>query len=99
MMYFIVSDSDWSDRFNDLEEAKRLMESWKENYLCDGVSLDDSYIELREADDSYDPDLDNSIVLKRFEVVVDEQQHKDLGTPEENGMDFAFWAKWQEVQS
>lgn len=96
MVYFVVTDHDWSKNFQNIGDAKKLMESWKDSYMGEGVS-EDSFIELREADTSYEPDIDNARILQRFEVVEDEQQLKDFGTPEENGMDFAWWAKWQEV--
>lgn len=98
MVYFVRTDSDWSLVFNTLKEAERCFENWKDEYMSDGVSLDDSFIEIHQAEGRDDEDIDNSKVIKRVEVIVDEQQYKDLGTPEENGMEFQFWAKWQEVE-
>lgn len=98
MIYFVRTDKDWSLKFATLKEAERCFESWKDDYMSEGVCLNDSFVEIHEAKSNEDEDLDNSKVIKRVEVVVDEQQYKDLGTPEENGMEFQFWAKWQEIE-
>lgn len=97
MIYFVRTDSDWSLTFNTLKEAEKCFEDWKDDYMSEGVSLDDSFVELHEAKSKDDEDVDNSKVIKRVEVVVDEQKHKEAGSPKDNGMDFEFWAKWQEV--
>lgn len=97
MIYFVRTDSDWSLIFNTLNEAEKCFEDWKDDYMSEGVSLDDSFVEIHEAKSKDDEDVDNSKVIKRVEVVVDEQKHKEIGYPKDNGIDFTFWAKWQEV--
>lgn len=99
MIYFVRTDKDWSLKFATLEEAERCFESWKDDYMSEGVSLDDSFVEIHEAKSNEDEDLDNSKVIKRVIVEVDEQQHEDFGDPKDQGMDFTFWAKWKEVAS
>jgi hypothetical protein len=98
MVYFVRSDRDWSLIFNTLKEAEKCFESWKDDYMSEGVSLDDSFVEIHEVKSKDDEDIDNSKVIKRVEVTVDEQQYKDFGNPKDQGMDFEFWAKWQEVK-
>lgn len=97
MVYFVRTDNDWSLMFNTLREAEKCFEEWKDDYMAEGVSLDDSFVEIYEANSKKDGDIDNARVIRRVEAAVDEQQHNSLGAPQDNGMDFQFWAKWQEV--
>lgn len=98
MVYFVRTDSDWSSIYKTLQEAEQCFERWKDNYMSEGVSLDDSYVELYEAFSQEDEDVDDAKLIKRVEVIVDEEQHRELGNPKDHGMDFTFWAKWQEVE-
>ena len=91
-MYRVDTDTWSSNEFTSRDKAEIAYELYKNNKLASGVDFD-SYVELIFSDD----DFDNYIVLKRAEIVEDEQQYKDVGTPEENGMEFQFWAKWKEV--
>lgn len=94
-MRFFVSDDkgNYSLIFNTVSEAEKCFEEWKDDAMSEGVTLDDSYIELHQ----FEVDEEDAIVIKRVVPEVDLEKNKELGTPEENEMDFQFWAKWKEV--
>lgn len=87
-MYRVDTNTWSSGEYSDKERAEEIFEQYKDIKMGDGVDYD-SYVELVS--------LDEESVLKRVEIEEDIQKFKELGTPEENGMDFQFWAKWKEV--
>lgn len=96
MKYFVRTDSDFSLTFNTLREADNCFDSWKDSYMSEGVNMDESFVELRKYEESVEDYIEESKLIKRIVPVIDEQQYKDFGEPKDNGMDFKYWAKWQE---
>lgn len=91
MRKYRVDMESWSTKeFNTFEEAEISYEWYKDYKMGDGVS-DDSYVELVYSDD----DFEDYQVLKRANVVVDEEKMKQ-GTPKDKGYDWEYWAKWSE---
>jgi len=92
-MYAIFDDKGYmSLTFDSLEEAEKSVGEWKDNYLGEGVDFD-SYVSIVKF---IDVDEDDFVEVKRWNIVVDEEMHKEIGSPEDNGCDFVFWAKWEE---
>ncbi|KAA9007259.1 hypothetical protein F4V43_01875 [Paenibacillus spiritus] len=80
-----------SPEFDSLEEAEGIYEFAKDRVMGDGVT-DDSYVELVSSSD----DFDEYEILKKVVVVIDEEKMK-LRTPKEAGLEWDYWAKWQDV--
>lgn len=76
---------------DDLQLALIKYETVKDWKMSEGVT-EDSYVELVYSDD----DFEDHVVLKRAMVVRDDER-MELGTPQEEGMDFDYWAKWEEM--
>lgn len=91
--YEIRTDNHWSGIISTKEEALERFEVWKDSLMGEGVSIDESYVELIEISD----DFETETAIKKAIAVIDEDMHKDAGEPRQNGYDFDFWAKWKEV--
>ena len=88
-MYSVFDDKGcMSVKVDTVKEAEQLAESWRDSYMCDGVDFD-SHVEIVEwiNDDDFKE-------VQRWNIDVDDQQHKDFGNPRDNGCDYDFWAKW-----
>lgn len=96
MVYIVRTEEGDVRTVTGLREAEKCFEEIKNTSMSNVVSFDDSFVELYEAKSETDEDIDNAVLLKRVVPVVDEKQYKEFGTPEENGMDFQYWAKWKE---
>ncbi|MGM0806500.1 MAG: hypothetical protein ACQET8_23385 [Bacillota bacterium] len=90
--YRVLTDMDSSFEYATLDDALEIYERWKDNYMSDGVVENETYVELQESED----DFEDYIVVKKVIAVIDHDRH-ELGTPREEGMDWDYWAKWQEV--
>lgn len=90
--YMVITDRDSSAPLLTLDQAERVFESWKDDYMSDGVCADESYVEIVESDD----DFEDHKVIKRVIAVIDHDR-TELRTPREEGFDWDYWAKWQEV--
>ncbi|PPA70069.1 hypothetical protein C4B60_10785 [Jeotgalibacillus proteolyticus] len=90
--YRVHSENDCSFKLDSLEEAERIYENWKDDYMCEGVRESESYVEIAESED----DFEDYKVIKKVVAVIDHDRH-ELGTPKEEGFDWDYWAKWLEV--
>jgi hypothetical protein len=91
--YRVHTENDLSLEYDSLEQAEKVFERWKDNLMVDGVTAYESYVELAESAD----DFDDYKVIKKVIAVVDDDR-TELGTPREEGFDWDYWAKWQEVK-
>lgn len=76
-----------------LTEAERVFERWKDDYMSEGVVADESFVSIESSEDDFEETI---VIIKKVIAVVDEDRH-ELGTPEEEGFEWDYWAKWQEV--
>lgn len=88
--YRVHTDRTESEEFHEFEKADELYESWKDDKMSEGVT-EDSYVEIVASDD----DFEDHRIIKRAVAVVDNDRN-ELGTPREEGMDWDYWAKWEE---
>ncbi|GED35008.1 hypothetical protein P9G84_31885 [Brevibacillus centrosporus] len=92
MKKYRVDSHSWSSReYESIGQAEGQYELTKDRLMGEGVD-EDGYVELVSSKD----DFEDYTVLKRALVVVDEEKMKK-STPREDGYDFDYWAKWQEV--
>lgn len=91
--YQVQTDKDYSPLLPTLEQAERVFESWKDDYMGDGVVADESYVAIAESED----DFENYTVIKKVIATIDHDR-TELRTPREEGFDWDYWAKWQEVR-
>lgn len=88
-MYSVFDDKGYmSLKFKTMQEVEKCAEEWRDTYMGEGVDYD-SYISIVEWVNDHDFEE-----VKRWGIVVDEQQHKDYGNPRDQGCDYDFWAKW-----
>lgn len=95
-MEYAVKD-DWNgiiEIVSTIEEAEKLFKSIKESKMGEGVELDESFVSLVEIADD---EVETEKVIKKVVAVYDEELTKEIGSPEENGYEWDYWAKWQEV--
>lgn len=88
---------DWDgliDTMSTLEEAEKYYESIKESKMADGVDANESFVSIVESEDEFETETE----LRRSIVVKDDDLTKEIGTPEENGFEYKYWAKWEEVK-
>lgn len=91
-MKYRVDTHSWSSQeFEDLQKALVEYETTKDFQMGEGVD-EDSYVELVSSQD----DFENYKVLKRAMAVIDEER-MSKGLPREEGYDFDYWAKWEEL--
>ncbi|MGM0971664.1 MAG: hypothetical protein ACQEW2_02270 [Bacillota bacterium] len=92
MKKYRVDTPSWSSReFDNLEEALGKYELTKDMEMGEGVDQD-SYVELVCSEN----DFEDYKVLKRAMVIVDEERMAK-GLPRDEGYDFDYWAKWEEL--
>jgi hypothetical protein len=90
--YRIQSDNDFSAELDTFEKAIETFESWKDDYMSDAVVAGETFVEIVESEDAFD----DYKVIKKVIAVIDNNRH-ELGTPREEGFDWDYWAKWEEV--
>ena len=92
MKKYRVQNESWASKeFDSLEEAEIVFERWKEEMMSEGVHVGDSLVEIVEYDDETDDD-------KVIKMVIAEIDKDRVGNPRDEGRDFDYWAKWQEVE-
>jgi hypothetical protein len=89
--YRVHTEWDCSEEFDSIEEAEKKFEYYKGELMADGVD-EDSYVEIVISDD----DFDDYEVIKKVKAVVDSERMK-ISNPRDEGFDWDYWAKWQEV--
>jgi hypothetical protein len=90
--YRVQTDKDSSAPLLTIEQAENVFERWKDDYIGDLVVADESYVEIVESDD----DFENNKVIRKVIAVIDNDR-TELRTPREEGMDWDYWAKWEEI--
>jgi hypothetical protein len=89
---------DWDglfDTMDTLEDAEKLYNWVKEEKISEGVDINESFVSIVESEDEFETETE----IKRSIIVRDDELMKEIGTPEENGYEYEYWAKWQEVYS
>ena len=95
MKEYLIKD-DWNgiwETTDNLEEALILYEEHKETRMESGVIAGESFVSIVEIDDS-SPESEKEI--KKVVAVIDNDLMKEIGTPQENGCEYAYWAKWED---
>ncbi|EFV74454.1 hypothetical protein [Cytobacillus oceanisediminis] len=90
--YRVLTENDFWETYS-LSKAERVFENWKDDYMSEGVVAGESFVELEVSED----DFETTTSIKKVIAVVDEDRH-ELGTPREEGFDWDYWAKWEEVK-
>ncbi|TYS55773.1 hypothetical protein FZD47_25435 [Bacillus infantis] len=88
--YRVDTDTWSSGEYTSREKAEAVYEYYKDQKMADGVS-EESYVELVRSMD----DFEGGEVVKRANVVMDEEKMK-ISTPKDDGLEWDYWAKWQE---
>lgn len=89
--YKVFSERNTSKEFTELDKALKEYEDlkdWEITNDCDS----DTYVELIASDD----DFEDSETIRKS-VIVEDEERMAKSTPREEGFDFDYWAKWQEV--
>jgi|GEM_PF-2123932 len=89
--YRVHTESDCSQEFDVLAQAEQTFERWKDNSMEDGVIVGESYVEIAESEDNFE----DYRVIKKVVAAIDNDT--GLGSPREEGMDWDYWAKWEDV--
>ncbi|TCK01358.1 UNVERIFIED_ORG: hypothetical protein BDK47_11649 [Anoxybacillus amylolyticus] len=90
--YRVRTEMEYSMELNTLEEAEKVFNTWKEDLMAEGVVIDETFVEIIESEN----DFDDYRVIRKVIAVIDHDRY-ELGTPREEGFDWDYWAKWQEV--
>lgn len=91
MKKYIVQTENWqSEEIEELTDAVAEYEDTKDRVIGEGVT-EDSFVELVSSED----DFEDYEIVKRADVVVDEEKMA-ISTPKEEGLDWDYWAKWQD---
>jgi hypothetical protein len=90
--YQVNTEDASSEEFDQIEDAEKLYEFWKDNKMADGVN-EDSYVEIVASNDDF---ADHWVVKKV--VAVEDHERNELLSPREEGMDWDYWAKWKRVE-
>ena len=90
--YRVHTDMDCSNEHDSLEAAEKIFERWKDDLMAEGVQANETFVEIARSDD----DFEDYEVIKKVIAVVDHDR-TELRTPREEGFDWDYWAKWQEV--
>lgn len=88
----VQTDKDSSPPLLTIDQAERVFERWKDDYIGDGVVADESYVEIVESDD----DFENDKVIKKIIAVIDHERTKRR-PPRKAGIDWDYWAKWEKI--
>lgn len=91
MTYRVATEYE-SLEINGYDKALNYYEFVKESRMSEGVTADESYVELQRSEDGFE----DYKVLKRATAVIDHDRI-ELRTPREEGFDWDYWAKWEEV--
>lgn len=91
--YRVQTDKDYSAKLETLDQAERVYERWKDDYMCDCVVAGESLVEIVESED----DFEDYKVIKKVVAVIDNER-TELRTPREEGFDWDYWAKWIEME-
>lgn len=89
---------DWDglmETMDTLEEAEKYYESIKESKMADGVDANESFVSIVESEDDFETETE----LRRSVVVRDDDLTREIGTPQANGFEYEYWAKWEEVSN
>lgn len=89
--YRVTMECDFEE-FEDFQEASNYFEFWKDELMNDGVVAEETIIEFIESED----DFKNEKIIKKLVAVIDDDRH-ELGKPRDEGFDWDYWAKWQDV--
>jgi hypothetical protein len=87
---------DWDglmETMDTLEKAEKLFEAIKESKMSEGVDVKESFVSIVSSDD----DFETETIVKKVVPVRDEEMTKEIGTPQQNGFEWNYWAKWEEV--
>ncbi|OXM83992.1 hypothetical protein [Paenibacillus rigui] len=90
--YRVHTEMDVSKEFETLVQAEKIYERWKDDLMSEGVQANESFVEIAESDDGFE----DYKVVKKVIAVIDNDR-TELRTPREEGCDWDYWAKWQEV--
>lgn len=91
MTLWRVQTDNWvSKEYDSIVLATIDFEQTKESEMEKGVT-EESYVELVVSHDNFD----DYTVIRRANAVVDEER-MEISTPDEEGHDFLWWAKWVE---
>lgn len=92
MRKYRVHTPSWTtEEFTDIKQAHIKYEMTKDREMGDGVH-ENSFVELVYSDDDFEEY--HAMVIAR--AVVDEERMKE-STPQEDGQDYDYYAKWQET--
>lgn len=91
-LWRVQTDTWTSNEYESLDLAMLQFEKTKDREIGEGVT-EDSYVELVVSHDNFD----DYHVIKRVNAIIDEERMEKEGSPDEQGYDFQWWAKWQEV--
>jgi hypothetical protein len=90
--YRVHTEMDVSNEHESLESAEKVYENWKDSLMSEGVQANESFVEIAESDD----DFEDYKVIRKVIAVIDHDR-TELRTPREEGMDWDYWAKWEEI--
>ncbi|ATF13616.1 hypothetical protein A616_17005 [Brevibacillus brevis X23] len=90
--YRVHTNMDCSNEFESPEEAEKVYENWKDSMMTDSVVANKSYVEIAKSSDGFE----DYEVIKKVIAAID-LDRTELRTPREEGFDWDYWAKWQEV--
>jgi hypothetical protein len=90
--YQVQTEVENSKELLTLEEAIKIFEDWKDGMMSEGVIADETYIQIVKSID----DFEDHEIIQKVIAVIDEDRH-ELRTPREEGMDWDYWAKWENV--
>jgi hypothetical protein len=91
-MYRVHTEMDVSGEFESLDQAEKIFERWKDEMMAEGVTENDSFVEIVESVD----DFEDYKIVKKVIAAIDHER-TELRTPREEGCDWDYWAKWREV--
>lgn len=90
--YRVHTDKDCSPELQTLDQAERVYERWKDDYMSGSVVANESFVEIVVSED----DFEDYRIVKKVLAVIDNDR-TELRAPREEGFDWDYWAKWQEV--
>ncbi|MFG0217231.1 hypothetical protein ACFU8X_29695 [Brevibacillus porteri] len=92
MKKYRVDTQSWgSKEFDDIEKAEACYEYRKDREMSEGID-ESSFVELVCSED----DFEDYVVIKRA-VAIEDVDRMAKSTPKEEGYEWDYWAKWQEV--
>jgi hypothetical protein len=94
MIKYRVDTEFWSSvEFTSLQEAEAKFTIEKDNLMSEGVVENESYVQIVKSED----DFEDYTVIKKI-IAVRDNDRQELGTPQEEGFEWDYWAKWLEVE-